>query len=165
MAPLAPSEWHQWLPMAIAIGANGDHHWRQWRWGMPLAPFSPSPLAPMDIHCRHLLAPMAPMAPLARCPIRYDPFTRARMAIRGFSLALRPVCTGRVPADAGRRAAASRQRARQGLATWFSKRFAVAGRCTVFFLSLICLRPTLIQAQVINNKICRKWACRVKLGK
>ena len=69
----------QWrmYPMAtmvhpIAIGAIGDHHWRHWRWGMPLAPFSPSPLAPMDIHCRHFLAPMAP---LARCPIRYDPFT------------------------------------------------------------------------------------------
>ena len=51
-----------------------------------------------------------------------------------------------------RGAAASRQRARQGLATWFSKRFAVAVRRTVFFLSLICLRPTLIQAQVIKVK-------------
>ena len=39
------------MAMVIVIGTNGDrHNWRQWRLCAPLAPFDPSPLAPMDRH-------------------------------------------------------------------------------------------------------------------
>ena len=66
-----PFYWIQWSPMVIAIGTNGGRHWCQWRWGAPLVPLGPSPLAPMDRHWHHLLSPMAPMV---RIPNRYDPF-------------------------------------------------------------------------------------------
>ena len=75
-SPLVPSTFIGYcnLHIVIVISANGDRHWRQWRWGAPLATVDPSPLAPMDRHEHHFLSPLVQMAPMARIPNRNDTF-------------------------------------------------------------------------------------------